>query len=472
MSAEQYLEKVAGALQENVLTLLCFDTASAKLIRLLVTPELFESRVYQVIAARAIDFLDQYGEAIQEHLPDELEDKLKGDPKDAKLFLRTVENLYAAKEHMNAAYITAQLQKFVHEQRLKVGLLEAVEHVEAGRTSDAEVSIEKALRDRVDSFDPGIFFADPKQSMGFLDRVDDGIPLGIPELDRNGVVPSPGTMLLLVAPAKKGKSWWLVHVGKMALMQRLRVLHITLENSAALTSQRYIQSFFSISKRESKVLVPSLRTSAAGAFMGVDFAEVVRPCLSDPNIRSHIKEKMAAQFRASNPLVIKQFPTGALTMQQYRAYLDTLERIHHFIPDLVIIDYPDLMSCGVDNKRAELGDIFKNLRGEAVARNHALAVVTQGNRQSAESRMTMDTHVAEDYSKIATADTVLTYSQTIEEKRLGLARLFVSNCRGDADKFTVLVTQAYGLGQFVLDSMPFRDSFWDVIDRRPEDADD
>jgi hypothetical protein len=60
--------------------------------------------------------------------------------------------------------------------------------------------------------------------------------------------------------------------------------------------------------------------------------------------------------------------------------------------------------------------------------------------------------VAEDWSKVATADTVLTYSRTAEEYNAGLARIFVERARGEADQFIVLVTQQYGIGQFCLDS--------------------
>ena len=52
----------------------------------------------------------------------------------------------------------------------------------------------------------------------------------------------------------------------------------------------------------------------------------------------------------------------------------------------------------------------------------------------------MGTHAAEDYSKIATADTVLTYSQTAQEKRLGLARVFVDKARTEEDKIEIVVS--------------------------------
>lgn len=77
--------------------------------------------------------------------------------------------------------------------------------------------------------------------------------------------------------------------------------------------------------------------------------------------------------------------------------------------------------------------------------------------------MVLDTHAAEDFSKIGTADCAITYSQTAAERQLGLARLFVSNARTDEDKFTILIAQAYATGQFCLDSLRMMDSYWDQI---------
>ena len=181
-------------------------------------------------------------------------------------------------------------------------------------------------------------------------------------------------------------------------------------------------------------------------------------------------EKKIKATVSGKDLIIKAFPTSSLTMQGFELYLDALERVHKFVPDVVCFDYPDLQKIDVDSLRTELGAIFKEHRGLAVRRNYALVTVTQGNRESAKARVTTDTHVAEDYSKIATADTVITYSQTNEEKRLGLARLFVANARTEEDKFTVLITQQYQMGQFAIDSVRMGGDYWDRIESSASDA--
>lgn len=467
MDDDRIEDRMSGALQENVLTLLCFDTDSAKIIRSAVDPRMFESRVYQDFASHAIAFLDQYGEAIAEHLPDVVEDALKGDDKKkATLYKRTLENLHGARQGINAKYVISKLHEFAHQQTLKSAILKAVEEIEAGRVDRAELALHNGMKAQAGSFDIGTSFIDDARSLSFFDKQEEGIPLGIKALDEAGIMPAPGTMMLVIAPAKKGKSWFLVHAARYALLQRRKVLVVTLEMSEALYAQRFVQSLFSMTKRTAQVRVPRfVRGTEEGSFMGIEFDEVTRPTLANPGARAAVKKSIKQRFKGADSLIIKAFPMASLTMQAFESYLDMLERLHKFVPDVVCFDYPDLMKVDSgDALRTELGSLFKEHRGLAVRRNYALVTVTQGNRESAKARVTTDTHVAEDYSKIATADIVLTYSQTEEEKRLGLARLFVSNARTEEDKFTVLITQQYQIGQFALDSMRMSGGYWDRVD--------
>lgn len=252
-------------------------------------------------------------------------------------------------------------------------------------------------------------------------------------------------------------------MGKHCMIQRKKVLHVTLEMSEARTAQRYVQALFSISKREANVRTTRFVTDNLGRLIDFEEDQLNRPTLMDPGIRDFISKKLESQRKRRAPLIIKQFPTGALTVTMLKAYLDGLERFQKFVPDVVIIDYPDLMKLDSDNLRISTGQIYKDLRGIAVERNLAMVVASQGNREAATAKMVTDSMIAEDYSKIATSDNVLTYTQTEEEKKLGLARLYVANGRNDEDKFVVLVSQSYAIGQFCLSSTYMHSDYWDRL---------
>jgi len=66
---------------------------------------------------------------------------------------------------------------------------------------------------------------------------------------------------------------------------------------------------------------------------------------------------------------------------------------------------------------------------------------------------------------------VISYNQTQDEHDLSLARLFVIKGRTEQDKFEVLISQAYGLGQFVIDSVGKISSYWNQMQAQGGDDD-
>lgn len=462
-------ERMPAVVQENLLTLLCFDDQRSKLLRHALTPSLFESAVFKDIAAQALDFLDQFNEPIKEHLPDSLDHILSGsDSRKASSYRKVLDNLFLSKDAINGDYVTSQLNKFVRQQTMKSAIVRAVEALEDGRIDDAEIEVQKGLNSQIVSFDLGTNIQDSSSALKFLDTQDSGFLTGIEEMDRKDAMPRRKELFLFVAPRGRGKSWFLTHVAKMALLQRASVLVVTLEMSEARYSQRFMQSFFSISKRTDKVRVPIFEKDAEGNLSQLVHEELDRITLNDPNIRAILASKIKRQFKRRPPLIIKEFPTGSLTMPMLRAYLDGLERFHKIVPDMIIVDYPDLMQIDPNNLRTATGKVFADLRGIGVERNAAIVVPTQGNRESETSRLVTGAQVAEDISKMAIADTAVTYSQTPAEKRLGLARLLVDKSRNDEDKFQLLIAQAYAIGQFSLDSCLMSSDYWDLVEPREE----
>ena len=467
-------QRLNGALQENILTLLCFNDSVCKQIRAAVTPQLFESSVFREIAGHACDFIDQFGEAIKDHLPDQLEGILKGDDRrKASSYEKLLNNLFAARDSVNADYAMTELHKFVRLQNLKNAFVLAAKDLDDGRIDEVEIRLQKALAHQVVAFDAGLNLSDEQQMAGVLHELEEpGFNTGIHELDKNGVIPRRKEQMVFVAPRGRGKSWFCTHLAKMALLQRWTVVIVTLEMGEKRYASRMLQSFFSISKRDARTRVAELRKDRKGNLQDIVYEEIERQTLQDPDIHKTLHQRIKREFRRRQPLVIKQFPTQQLTPEALEAYLDGLQRFHNITPDLLIIDYPHLMKHDAKNKRVELGIINEKLRGIAVARNLANVIVAQGNRESEGAKTVRGDMLAEDISALATADVTLTYSQTPMEKKLGLARIFVEKARNDVDKYMLLLTQAYGIGQFALDSAPLDDDYWGMLEGREAEDED
>jgi replicative DNA helicase len=475
-------ERLSGALQENLLTLLCFDDKHCKIARAALTPQLFESSVYKEVAGIAIDFIDQYGEAVKEHLPDHLEGILKGeDARKAASYKKLVDNLFLARDSINGEYCISQLNKFVRAQTFKAGLVQAVEALENGDDIDtAELVMSKAMGKQVMSFHAGINMSNTVQMQQVLDTglEEPGFTLGIKETDRLGIYPRRKQLTMLIAARGRGKSFFITHCAKMALVQRWKPLIITLEMSEIAYTRRMLQSFFSISKDEAKTRIAQLQHGKDGSLTDIIHEEVERRTLKDEGINEYLMSRIRRDFRRRPPFYIKSFPTKSLTMKGLEAYLDQLERFENFVPDVIFLDYPDLMKHDVRNKRLELGEIIEQFRGLCDERNAAGVVVSQGNRDAEKAPTVTGDMVAEDISKLATVDTCFTYSSTPMEAQLGLGRILVEKARDARDGMSVLLTQAYGIGQFCLDSTILHSDYWDVLgqkdggDRRRHRPDD
>lgn len=473
-------DRMSGSLQENILTLLCFgDDKTCKMVRASVTPHLFASTVYKEIAGHAIDFVDQYGESIKEHLPDHLESVLHGDDaRKASTYKRALDNLFMSRDSVNAEYVVKQLHKFVRLQKFKSGLVQAVEVLEReeGSIDEAETIMTKAMASQAVAFEAGLSLRKPGDVSALMDQTEEeGFTLGIPPLDDEGIYPRRKEMLLLMAARGKGKSWFITHAAKRALMQRWKVLVVTLEMSGRVYMGRFLQSYFSISKRKAEVMVTRLETNRDGSELAELLQETVeRPTMQDENIKSWVVNKAKKEFQKRPPIYIKEFPTGKLTVKEFEAYLDGLERFEGFVPDVILFDYPDLMDIDPKNLRVETGRAYASLRGICGARNMALVAVTQGNRDSEDAKLVTGSMAAEDISKLAHADVCLTYSQTAAEYALGLARIYVEKARNESAKFQVLITQAIAMGQFILDSFRLRGQkgYWSLLSGKRGDPGD
>ncbi len=456
------------SLQEDLLILLCFDNARARTLRGLLEPEHFDA-LYRTIVEIAIRYIDQYGDAPGDALPVLTEHLTKDkDSHTARAYTQLLTDLFSHRENVNAKFAIDRLHDFVRRQNLRSGILDASELlrgevVNDDRTEEAERILMEAMRRRIEVFEPGTFLGDPKKSLRFLDPNSDlvTLPTGIPELDSRSAGPVRGGLHLFIAPAKAGKTQWLTNLGKHSVLQRLRVVHVSLEMEESRVARRYAQAFYAVTSRSTPSTRAKFELNELNQFVRI-YQEPFTPRLSfdDADIRENLKDRIEKLPRL-NRLVIKEFPTGSLTIRALHSYLDLLADTHGFSPDLLLLDYADLMRFTDTYRdfRLSLGNLYKELRGLAAERNIAVATVSQSNRSSSKSGRVGAEDVAEDWSKIATADTVLAYASTIAERELGLARIMVAAGRNDEDKFTIVISQHYASGQFCLESTRFNSTY-------------
>ena len=459
--------KLSGAIQEALLALLCYDDSAGggAFVKGLVPLEAFDA-FYIDLAEAASDFITRYGTVPGEHTLDLIETLQKKKTTSAKIFERLFESVETTKDGVNREYVLGHAREFVRMQQVRqcaTELVDCLEQDDSAALLDAEKILAQARDNQIDLFQPGTFLHD-RDALRFLDDDYTAMPTGIKILDRRRLGPARKRLHLFLAALGRGKSWWLVHLAKIGLMHGLRVLIVSLEMSEEEYACRLLQSFFSLTQREGEVQFYNIVPPEGGAPINFAEARLERPSMADANIGAFLAGHQRRFLANRPPLLVKEFPSGKLTIPQLEGYLSGLEGTG-FLPDLVLVDYVDLMDWRVvsPDKRIGIGENTVGLRGIAGERNIAVASCTQGNRPSASAKLVDETHMGEDWSKGQTTDILLTYSQTRAERLLKLARINVAKARTGQDKFQFLISQCYDIGQFVIDAHPMAQGYFEGV---------
>lgn len=463
-------ESLPNSLQENILTLLVTDIKSLPLLVNSVGIELFESFVFRDIATQAVAYYHEFKKPIGAHLVDVLEHILKGKDKGkASIYSDVIENVYVGKKSVNSEFVIKRLNKFVSQQNLKIGVLKAAELLDHGKVDEAEMVLRKNMKKQLSIFDPGTFLSDTKKVLRFLDSVDNFIPTGIKELDYLGICPAPKELFTFAGLSGVGKTWFFIHIAKVALLLRKKVLHITLEMSEERVLQRYAQNLFGFAKRSDENRVPHFKRDELGRFYSLDY-DMIKPngIFSDKNARKVLEKKFKS---LRNPQVyVKDFPTNSLSLNELKAYLENLIEFCNFHPDIILIDEPDLMAIDKSNFRLDIRNNYFDLRGLAGEYNTAVTVVSQISKGGKSVKWIDDRYLAEDYNKMRISDNLVTYNQTNEEKQINLARLLVVKGRNDRAGDKILISQNYATGQFCLDSVRMASSYWKLPELKNKES--
>jgi len=456
-------ERFTVSLQQDLLTILCHDDKHGKSVSKIVAANFFEGD-YRIIVERALLFWQQHDKAPKQHIADLLADILEDDrDRRGQTYRRILIQMFEVKDQINVEFVLRSMTQFIRMQRAKEVILQSAEQLDArgiGGLEDVESLLHGFLRERSNSLDAGLRLSDIDKVLDYFQKVQNEFVTGIKELDRAGIVPIRGKIMFLLAPTGYGKTWYLVQCGKMAFLQRKKVCHISLEIEAEEVAQRYYQALFGASKRDELNKISTFKFDRQGNLDQIVGNTVEVPFTFDAQaIREELQTRITHFGTRAGNIIIKRFAMRSLTFEQLEAYLEGLEAIENFIPDIVILDYPGIMKTDAKNHRISLGRLVEDLRGLSQRRNFALAAAHQANRISVDADMVKATHMGEDWSAVGTADFVITYSQTAAENRLGLARLYVAKARSEGDKFGILITQSYKTGQFVLEGTRLSDSY-------------
>ena len=228
-------------------------------------------------------------------------------------------------------------------------------------------------------------------------------------------------LAMVIAPPGVGKSLWLVNQAGESMMEGRRVLYVSLEMSEDKIAQR----FDSVT-----TLIPQAH-------------------LKEPSAQLKVAERLSI-FRTNFPdsrLVIKEFPTGTVNVNALRALLVQLRNYEEFVPDVIIVDYLELMRPVRENQHEYQAQqrIAEELRGLAMEMKVLLWTATQTNRQGRSVKIITDAELGDSYGKIRTCDFAVSLNQNEEEFDNGTMRAYVVKSRNGRPRFTVPMKIDYNI---------------------------
>ena len=229
---------------------------------------------------------------------------------------------------------------------------------------------------------------------------------------------APKELAMVVAPPGVGKSLFLANQAARSVMDGKDVLYVSLEMSEDRVAQRMDSIFTRIKQSELKTGVKML---------------------------SDRLDQMQSAAPNMGRLKIKEFPTKRLTVAGLRAYLNQLRNYEDFHPDIICLDYLELMTNSDATMSEYMGQerIAQELRGIAVEHKCLVWTATQTNRKGKEVDIITDAELADSYGKIRVCDLAFSINQKEQEFDEGKARMFVMKSRNGRARYIVPIRIDY-----------------------------
>jgi|TARA_B100000287_G_scaffold235845_1_gene222073 hypothetical protein len=366
----------------------------------ILDPSYFESEANITIVQAIKDYFFEY------KLPPTMEVmsvKVKEIENDM-LKTQVVEHLKDSYKQLDAPdleFVKEQTIKFCKNQVLKSAIMESVDLLARGEYDQIKMRIDDAMKAGLERA-IGHEYIDHVEER-YLESVRNTITTGweiVDDIADGGL--GKGELGVFVAPSGIGKSWALVNVGAAAVKAGLNVIHYTLELNEAYVGLRYDAVLSGIQAQE---------------------------------LKYHIEEVKDIVGKLKGKLIVKYYPTKGGTVNTLASHIEKC-RMQGFDPDLVIVDYADLLRGHGKEVRHELGNIYEDLRGLAGEHEIPVWTASQANRSALSDDIIGAEKIAESYAKIMTADLVISLSRKIEDKLANTGRWHIIKNRFGQDGIT------------------------------------
>lgn len=254
---------------------------------------------------------------------------------------------------------------------------------------------------------------------------------------------------------KGGKSWFLQFMDETAAVSGLKVCHIDLEMRIEEPLQRFVRGILAAPLDECDVSIPRFscfdEEPTDTSMYRIEHQLVHKMGIIRDRERLH--QLLSYRLPAGGDIMLYSMPAGATTVKDIEALLDNLERYQGYVPDVLTIDYCDLMGSHETDYRQKLNDIWLNLRRVAQERNLFVATVTQSTRAGVSGKELNSEDISEDIRKLAHVTNFLGLYSTDEQKKNDYCFIKCFETRTRRQTWdSAVVLQCLDIGRWYVDS--------------------
>lgn len=262
-----------------------------------------------------------------------------------------------------------------------------------------------------------------------------------------------GDLVAYLAASGRGKTWWQLYTAITSLYHGYRSVFFTLEMPENQIVRRAWQSLTNTPKEDTVVKLPHfISPEKKNGKYKIGYEEISKKSFDKRNI-SEKQKTYRLQFKGGDIKIIA-VPAYSATTDDIEAYLDNLDYYDSYIPDVIVIDYADLIKPNTNrlDYRHQLDIIWKSLRRMAQERNALVVTASQTDRSSF-SKDAGEINIAEDIRKIAHVSKMLVINQNKEDYKEQAVRISSLKERDEKRYIQeVVVLQCLDIGLCFVDS--------------------
>lgn len=397
------LSKYGQSFQTKVLASLITDVKLLDTLSEIIHPKFFESEANKWIADEIINYYNDYKKS---PTIDVFKSEIsKIDERGFQTnIVEQLKSVFTKVGDSDLDYVKKEFSSFCINQNLKQAIVDSVDLLKAGSYDKIKDLIDKAMKVGVDSDMGHDYLLELDERTDEVDR--NTVPTDWECL--NGLMDGglgPGELGVVVAPSGVGKTWVLCALGAAAVRAGLNVVHYSLELSEYYVGQRYDTVFTQIPSTEVK------------------------------ERKDEVADKIG---RLSGRLLIKYFPPKGISPKRIEAHIEKMTAAGNK-PDLVIIDYADLLLSHTnksDSTYGEQGGVYIELRGMGGELGIPVWTASQTNRSGIDSEVIEADKIADSYAKVMNADFIMSISRMAKDKLNDTARFHVMKNRFGPDGIT------------------------------------